>query len=65
VVVSGVVEVSVVGVVEVSVGDVLVFVESSIETLPRFSPQAATPADAPAPRAAATAMIPRRLSIAG
>jgi hypothetical protein len=59
----------VLGVVTVSVGDVpvdgLVFDESSIETLPRFSPQAATPLDAPAPRAAARAMIPRRLSIVG
>jgi hypothetical protein len=60
VVVFGVVEVSV---GEVVVGLVVVLVESSIETLPRFSPQAATPVDAPAPRAAASAMIPARLSI--
>jgi hypothetical protein len=57
-----------VGVVAVSVGVVVVglvevFVESSIERVPRFSPQAATPVDAPAPRAAASAMIPTRLSI--
>jgi hypothetical protein len=56
------------GVVVVSVGEVVVglvevLVESSIDTLPRFSPQAATPVEAPAPRAAANAIIPTRLSI--
>jgi hypothetical protein len=55
VVVFGVVTVSV---GEVVVGLVVVLVESSIDTLPRFSPQAETPADAPAPRAAATTRIP-------
>jgi hypothetical protein len=48
---------------DVPVGAVEVLVPSSIDTLPRFSPQAATPADAPAPSAAAKAMIPARLSI--
>jgi hypothetical protein len=63
VVVFGVVLVSVFGVVVVLVGLVEVFVESSIETLPRFSPQAATPVDAPAPRAAASTRIPTRRRI--
>jgi hypothetical protein len=65
VVVLGVVLVSVLGVVVLLVGLVEVFVESSIDTLPRFSPQAATPVEAPAPTAAASAKIPSRLSIAG
>jgi hypothetical protein len=49
---------------DVVVGEVDVFVPSvpvascSIDTLPRFSPQADTPAEAPTPRAAATARIP-------
>jgi hypothetical protein len=48
---------------DVVVGDFEVLVDSSIDTLPRFSPQAATPAEAPAPRAAARTMIPARLRI--
>jgi hypothetical protein len=64
VVVFGSVSVGVVAVGEVLVGDVEVFVLSSTDTLPRFSPHAATPAEAPAPRAAARAMIPARLSMA-
>jgi hypothetical protein len=43
---------------ELVVGLVVVLVESSIDTLPRFSPQAETPVEAPAPRAAAITRIP-------
>ena len=46
-----------IGVVLVAVPSVLVPL-SSIVTLPRSSPHAATPADAPAPSAAATSRIP-------
>ena len=47
---------------DVVVGDFEVLVDSSIDTLPRFSPQAATPVAAPAPRAAASANIPSLLN---